>query len=181
MNRIALCLSTLSLAACGGLLPSQGPKVDDQARPNLPGDADVSSIVDEFYSKADSLKHALTHDTREIKFVDSLASQGDSVIGVCITYTQGDVEVYRELELLSSFWSTASLQSRHTLLFHELGHCALDLNHVPEGSGAIMEPIILNDSFAQSNWPSLVSNEFQASTLTLLDVPSEDFVTRTAK
>ncbi len=184
MRAIVLSLFALPLAACGEMSkidPQPHISTLNQARPDLPNDADVVSIANEFYADAQARNHALTTDTKDVQMVDSIQGAGADVIGVCVTYTANNVEVYREIELLDSFWSTASLQSKHTLLFHELGHCALDLQHVPEGYGAIMEPIILNDDFAQSNWPTLVNNEFKASPLSLLDVASVDLITRTAE
>ena len=61
-----------------------------------------------------------------INFADnSLFS--DNSIGTCY-YIRG-VNWGREIVVKASYWSTASESCQRYLIFHELGHCALDQHH----------------------------------------------------
>lgn len=50
--------------------------------------------------------------------------QDDSVIGLCVK-NSGRVNIYID----KTAWNTSDSLQREMLLFHELGHCALDLDH----------------------------------------------------
>ena len=63
----------------------------------------------------------------------------------------------------SDYWEAASDQERRTLIYHELGHCALDLDHTKDEDIEIMNPYILPDSLAISNWDQLVDNLFRGT------------------
>jgi hypothetical protein len=58
--------------------------------------------------------------------------------------------------LSRTFWATADEWERRTLVYHELGHCALDLDHTEEEALAIMNPYILPGYLASRHWPQLV-------------------------
>ena len=45
--------------------------------------------------------------------------------GICWEYNGG----YVEIEIDSSYWEQASYSEKEQLIFHELGHCALRLDH----------------------------------------------------
>lgn len=134
--------------------------------PDVEGDDDLHEIVNEFYADAQWLKHPVVENTRSIAMVADLEADGPDVIGYCNVWSNPDgTQAYKEIKLLQSFWDTASYCSRRSLVYHELGHCALELPHVPLGSGAIMEPVILADKLACRQWIDLVENEFSSSTV----------------
>lgn len=54
------------------------------------------------------------------------------------------------------FWEASDEWERRTLVYHELGHCSLNLDHTEEEAIAIMNPYILPSYLASRNWPSLV-------------------------
>ena len=75
----------------------------------------------------------------------------EQVIGYC----QSPVK----LMIKKSFWEKASATERLTLMYHELGHCALGLDHkddVPD----IMNSYILDDATAEKQWDKLVTTMF---------------------
>lgn len=56
------------------------------------------------------------------------APQTDMVVGVCISYSNGD----RKIEIDKEAWDAYDDESREMLIFHELGHCVLDRPHREE-------------------------------------------------
>lgn len=63
---------------------------------------------------------------------------GPNAIGVCWTYkTQG--RIYREIIIDEGFYKSAPYEFRKHLIFHELGHCVLHLDH-SEDETNIMHP-----------------------------------------
>jgi hypothetical protein len=73
------------------------------------------------------------------------------VIGYC---THGG-----EIRFLTSFWATASATTRLVLAYHELGHCALGLDH-HDGEADIMNTYLLNEVIADEEWDELVNKMF---------------------
>ena len=60
------------------------------------------------------------------KFVDKM--EGDDV-GVCETKTLGGKVLWKRVSILRSAWDSYSADLRKELVFHELGHCVLGLEH----------------------------------------------------
>lgn len=144
------------------------PPIVRQARPTVTGDEDLHAIVDAFYSDAERLGHATTTDFKSISMSpdNHWGADNPDAIGYCVWWsTESGREFERDVYFLQSFWDQASFKTRRTLVYHENGHCALSLQHVPVGSGAIMEPIVLSDFEVEQEWASLVVNEFNSSTV----------------
>lgn len=55
-------------------------------------------------------------------------TEDEQFVGVCFTYSDGK----REIIIKADWWNRSSLSSRESLIFHELGHCALDRDHNDE-------------------------------------------------
>ena len=109
---IVLILSTLF--ACG----PKPPKV-----PTHPHNASFNSIVDNFerhYQNATGINI----DVGVPVFFDDSLNDMPSVVGVCREWSNG----YKEIGVLKSFWDYASDTSKQTLIFHELGHCFVNVN-----------------------------------------------------
>ncbi|MHA1676038.1 MAG: hypothetical protein ACTSU6_02555 [Candidatus Njordarchaeales archaeon] len=49
----------------------------------------------------------------------------DTHVGVCRSYSRG----YREIHVDPTYWAKISEKQRINLIFHELGHCSLNLDH----------------------------------------------------
>lgn len=58
-------------------------------------------------------------------------------------------------------WDKLSAMERKTLMYHELGHCALNLDHVGERDFDIMAPDILYPADARRHWNTLVTALFE--------------------
>lgn len=50
-------------------------------------------------------------------------------LGKCYTYTRGPNVFPIQIEISSEFWSRTSEDAKNALIFHELGHCVLNLDH----------------------------------------------------
>ena len=160
----------LLLVSCG---------VDDQSRkpiannlPSLPNDEAMQLIVNEFYSNANTLHMKVNYNVHTIYFVDEFAVEDiasadkpEDIIGLCHHRSSGAY-----IEIKKPFWDAATSQTRRTLVFHELGHCALGIRkHAPDDSGAIMEAVIIPDWLTTSNWTALVKDLFKSSPLNLIE------------
>lgn len=68
------------------------------------------------------------------------------VVGICIEYSNGD----KEIQLDRKAWDSFSKAEREMLVFHELGHCLLNLGHYNEK--------IITDKFGDI--PSSIMNSY---------------------
>lgn len=163
-----LLLSALLLSGCGAatqidnlMNEKQLPKVN-KSRPDITGDNDLHSIVDLFYS--DIVLKGKTPDRTvdNIQMADeSLFKDKDGMVGFCQQYTQGFQIVKGEVRLDQAFWDTATYETKRLLVYHELGHCVLDLSHTAQDSETIMQPILMSDGEINSiGWDNLVDQEF---------------------
>ena len=60
-----------------------------------------------------------------------------------------------EVRFLTPFWEDSSATTRLTLVYHELGHCALGLDHT-DGEDDIMNTYLLSERVADKKWDELV-------------------------
>lgn len=61
---------------------------------------------------------------------------GDNV-GECTTYL-----VRRKIEIDKNYWNNSSIETKRQLMFHELTHCVLDMDHVNSESN-YMNPYLV--------------------------------------
>jgi hypothetical protein len=112
-------------------------------------DSEILPFVEEFVTDAkkyDSSCNAV----RDIFISNKVTGQ---VAGYCIP---GFVVV-----MSNTFWDRASTVSKRTLVYHELGHCALDREHVDEdNTDSIMNPYVLSDYLVEGRWEQLVERLF---------------------
>ncbi len=87
-------------------------------------DLELASYLEDFIHEGEARSYQPVVDPRilDIRF-DTLSGP---VTGQCLTYSDGR----REVKVSVSFWSNASAFEREFLLFHELGHCLLDREHL---------------------------------------------------
>lgn len=75
--------------------------------------------------------------------------QDGPTIGMCLIWSNG----YKEIQIDPDHWATASDFGREELVFHELGHCALGLdhnaNHLDSG---IPESIMFPYAFGEADY-----------------------------
>jgi hypothetical protein len=174
MNRIVFSVIPL-IVACGSADPgvmttrSEEPKVIPRvaidftvALPILPDDADVKMITAEFYANAATLHIKVDPSVESIAFVESY--DDPITIGQCsfLEYENG-AKANKRITLHRLTWEHASPQYKRTVLFHELGHCALNLDHAPNTSLAIMNSKVLPDKLSAPSWFQLVRDMFNSS------------------
>jgi hypothetical protein len=85
-------------------------------------------------------------------FSDELSVNSKGVLGYC-DFSYG-IFINRD------HWMWFSAQTRITLIYHELGHCALGLDHYDDSTD-IMNTYILSDFEIGEEWNKLVSNLFR--------------------
>lgn len=109
-------------------------------------DSEILPFVKEFVKDA----NAYDASCFGVKDVIVLENVKDEIAGYCIPHFV--------VVMSQSFWDSASTWEKRTLVYHELGHCALDLDHTDEEE--IMNPYVLNERTASTNWQSLVRKLF---------------------
>jgi hypothetical protein len=143
--------------------------------PKVEADLEATMLVRQFYADGQSLQKSVAMDVTRVYFVDSFDEENSRVIGRCLIYGFEDGSTsHKEVEILKPFWDKASWTSKRTLVYHELGHCALELDHTAPQSGAIMQPTMIFDDHAADNWFDLVTEEFNSSILGLNSSQSDD-------
>ncbi len=65
-----------------------------------------------------------------------------------------------EVRIFTTYWQSAPATERLTLMYHELGHCALGLGH-HEGEPDIMNSYLLDEVTAEKKWDELVNKMFE--------------------
>lgn len=136
MHRV-LTFSLVFIAACGPAPVVESQYVEYLARFNR-----------------EATNRGLASDTRSISVtsVDSFDSTLVNVVGLCMPGTG-------EIQILKSYWARATDSTHESLLFHELGHCALNYGHT-NNYPAIMYPYVMTDSVYVSNRSILLDKFF---------------------
>jgi len=92
-----------------------------------------------------------------INFVDKFDEETDPngmVAGIC-WWTRNT----RRVEIKRNITKVGSLQERG-LIFHELGHCLLDLGHASPESKMMMSPYLFDEKTYVTNWDRLQNELF---------------------
>lgn len=93
----------------------------------LPTGEELMTYFNEFESEA--LERGLEIDLEMMGITGYFENfDDDSVLGQCRTYSDGSKEVAFD----SNYWHNCNEIDRMYLVFHELGHCALDRDHTEE-------------------------------------------------
>ena len=87
----------------------------------------------------------------------------DDLAGLCRSWSNGD----REITIEPEYWKELNYIEREELMYHELGHCAMNLDHndamiVDPNNGMSIEASIMNSYFfgIKYNWNSY-RNEYK--------------------
>lgn len=107
---------------------------------------------------------------RSINFVDAFDEKTDpngSVAGVCWWS-----RFSRKIEIKRGIAEPGSVREK-ALIFHELGHCLLDLGHSDPNTKMLMNPYLFDEKTYASNWTRLQNELFQLI-LSLLLADQED-------
>lgn len=60
-------------------------------------------------------------------------------------------------------WQTMTSMEKWVLIYHELGHCALGLDHLTEKDHDIMNPFLLPDHVSRPFWEDMKERMFDAA------------------
>lgn len=96
-------------------------------------------------------------DKIKIVMVDKEKLSMSNAIGICFP-------ARNTIEILKAYWDQANFSQREILIMHELGHCALDLDHDNSegylGPNSIMRSDVLNPSYYNNFRKNLVDELF---------------------
>ncbi len=176
-------LSLMMLVSVGCAKPKETSKLPEKHH-----DARLQFYLDEFVADAEKNGVAVNANTieslRVMKFVADVdqeklargqAVSGDSgTIGTCASFSEqksmnaGFKTFYSKESGWSEVWIDNDLDTKDThpmalkeLIYHELGHCLLGLDHVQPKPHAIMSPeMSLNGKWLTANWDSLMKDFF---------------------
>lgn len=151
----------------------------------------LESYIEAFVSDAATYGIAISGDRlsnlRIVKFVDSVeqqkqaygqASDGEELAGACTDvvldnrttagiYAAGRRKSWQEIWIANSITGagpTPKLVLKE-LMYHELGHCLLGLDHAAPSPHKIMSPAVSGDAkFLESHWTRLVQELFTSRT-----------------
>jgi hypothetical protein len=130
----------------------------EQALPVV--DERVSVWVDDFFAEAQK-RGSTCYKAKSVRFVaqdkipQDKTTAGASVIGYCTS--SGNVVLSEQV------WASYGLLFNKALLFHELGHCVLQLDHAPESALNLMAPYMLSEITLAENWAELMTKLFSGS------------------
>lgn len=93
--------------------------------------------------------------TQQVYFDEKMPS--DETLAYCIP---GQRVVVRR-----TTWDKMDEIERKTLVYHEMGHCALNLDHTPDGNADIMASELLHPAIARRHWSKLVALMFTRARL----------------
>lgn len=92
-----------------------------------------------------SRKRLHCYPTYALYFTESMEG---GVAGYCVP---GD-----RIVINKEMWYLLTDSEKKVLMYHELGHCALGLDHTAEKEIAIMNPYLLPDHLSERRWQELV-------------------------
>lgn len=148
----------------------------------------IENFVADAQSHGVSLSGASLDRLRVVKFVDSVehmqrmygqaASDGDGLAGACTDVATDNrvaaagIQVAGEEKRWQEIWIANSITNNgdapapvlRELMYHELGHCFLGLEHAAPAPHKIMSPSVSgNVAFLSKNWERLVAELFASA------------------
>ena len=89
-----------------------------------------------------------------IYFVNHLDSD---IVGECFSYVNGE----KVIKISFNYWKKAFDEQKEELIFHELGHCLLNIHHIERYKRYdIMNPMMLPKGYYTKNRNKLINNLF---------------------
>ncbi len=142
-------LLILGLASCGVPLPLQSDLMirgESAVRQFSSTDEAFSSYITEFEQMGKTLKSDVNFEVGDIP-VNFGDIENEDFQGVCYTYTDGS----KEIIIRKEWWDSHTDDYRKSLIYHELGHCRLNREHLDdtveshgEGEGEIFKTSMMN-------------------------------------
>lgn len=127
-------------------------------------DPELESVVQEFFKDAEERGKTDCIPLLKIALIDGEITIPDStgtVLGVCNSQ-------FRTIYIVKKYWEGADLRWgpyfaevwRKSLMYHEIGHCSLNLKHSKKEDVNIMNPYALSPYITEENWPAMVDKLF---------------------
>ena len=91
-----------------------------------------------------------------VMYFDEVTLEPTEVEGRVLGFCQPSLRIVID----TPSWEDMSYTDRRTLIYHELGHCALGLEHTEETEEDIMNPYLLDVEVASRKWKELVTKMF---------------------
>lgn len=171
---IALLTAGMALSGCGAEIEQEPVKVlCDSGLQKARVDEQVSKYVLEFYEELQKREKKVCYLVTSIRIVPNqlIFDETKRAAGLCYSQTRSYIEIS------GPSWEIFDEWQRRALVFHELGHCVLGLDHSPRSAINIMAPVVLPSAIAKAHWPALVDKLFNkdmtgilAGELELLDL-----------
>jgi hypothetical protein len=152
--RLIIALSILMLSACG---QAPAPAVVDPALAPY-----LSSFEKDVGASASGIN---------VSFADTETQKNGlgETVGECLLYTDGNsgTVLERDIHIDSGYWATASEDARTEIMYHELGHCALNLQHIftvkdDHCPTSIMYPYVFGDQPCFANEKAYYFRELES-------------------
>lgn len=156
-----LILLTTILVSCGPSNSVDWPETPlDKEPPYVEREEPIEElnlIVNSFLNDCEAKYGADTSLISKLEFVrygDPSTDENRNIVGVCNIYTVNG-KIVRTNIIMQDMGDHLLNKA---LLYHELGHCVLNLDHTEQDPQTIMSPYISNSKFYKSNWDELVEN-----------------------
>jgi len=118
----------------------------------------IEQIVNSFIHDCGTMHGADISNLSKIEYIrygDPIIDGKQNVAGVCTSWNSANGSVIKSNIVIKKLDSAISAK---VLLYHELGHCVLELGHTQQDPGTIMSPSMLDERYYQENWTTLVKD-----------------------
>jgi len=144
------------LTGCGQQQPQQAPVTVDPA---------LAPYMTSFQSDVGVSTAGIS-----AQFADTsvYANPLGETVGECTIWTQSGVVVQRVIQIDPNYWNNLDQYGKRELFYHELGHCALYLQHNTTTNGpggcytSIMYPIVFGETTCYQNNESYYFQELES-------------------
>lgn len=158
------------LTSCGSM-PTDWEQYDERSDTRIDYEAPepkIQSVIDEFYDDCNG-KYGTDlsnlNKLESVKFGEPSSDEFPNRIGVCHWWTR-DGELTRARVVVKDIEQEFRFKA---LMYHELGHCVLQLGHTDQNPYTLMSPALKsNEQYLEENWDELVE---QLCTMLPSDAP----------
>mgnify|MGYP006192221003 CR=1 FL=1 len=129
-------LIVLLVVGCGKRPESSSPGIYARER----SDSLLKPFLDSFMAKAECFDVPMEYTSLRL----SINWEGMDVAGLCTQYSDGSAVI----SIDGPTWISINDVNRERLVYHELGHCALDLDHIDQSlEPGLMTPILYENTY----------------------------------
>jgi hypothetical protein len=118
----------------------------------------LKSLLNSFLSDCRDKYGADTSDVDKLEFIrygDPSTEEQPQTVGVCNSWHDESGDLVRSNIVVKEMKNPVMAKA---LMYHELGHCVLGLEHTSQESKTIMSPSMLPSVYYSYNWESLVKD-----------------------